>query len=259
MDILEKIVLHKKKEVTLLKQQFSTKDFENSLYFERKTFSLQKRIQDPNSHGIIAEFKRKSPSKGVINDFSKPEDVIPLYKEAGVAGVSILTDFNFFGGSVDDVLSVRPLVDIPILRKEFIVDEFQIIQAKAIGSDAILLIAECLTKEEVATFSKCAQSLNLEVLLEIHSEKMLDKINNHLNIIGVNNRNLKTFKVNITQSLELFSKIPIKFAKISESGVSDLSEIRTLQKVGFDGFLIGENFMKTQNPGEACINFIKNI
>ncbi|MFV0531109.1 MAG: indole-3-glycerol phosphate synthase TrpC [Flavobacteriales bacterium] len=259
MDILEKIVLHKKKEVTLLKQQFSTKDFENSLYFERKTFSLQKRIQDPNSHGIIAEFKRKSPSKGVINDFSKPEDVIPLYKEAGVAGVSILTDFNFFGGSVDDVLSVRPLVDIPILRKEFIVDEFQIIQAKAIGADAILLIAECLTKEEVAAFSKCAQSLYLEVLLEIHSEKMLDKINNHLNIIGVNNRNLKTFKVNITQSLELFSKIPIKFAKISESGVSDLSEIRTLQKVGFDGFLIGENFMKTQNPGEACINFIKNI
>ncbi len=259
MDILEKIVLFKKKEVALLKEQLSTKDLEKSPHFERKIISLQERIQNSTSHGIIAEFKRRSPSKGLINGHSKPEEVIPLYEKAGVSGISILTDTHFFGGSADDILTVRPLVNTPILRKEFIVDEFQIIQAKAIGADAILLIAECLTKEEIDLFSKCAQSLGLEVLMEIHSEQMLDKINNNISIIGVNNRNLKTFKINITKSMALFSKIPSNFIKISESGVSNIKEIRTLQEVGFNGFLIGENFMKTQNPGQTCINFINNI
>lgn len=259
MDILEKIILHKKKEVAVEKKQFSIQDLEKSRYFNRKTISLQQRIQDPDSHGIITEFKRKSPSKGLINGHSKPEEVVPLYEQAGAAGISILTDQEFFGGSIHDILQVRSLVNIPILRKEFIVDEFQIIQAKSIGADAILLIAECLTKEEIAHFSQLAQGLDLEVLMEIHSEEMLEKINDNLNIIGVNNRNLKTFEVNIEQSMILFSKIPSKFAKISESGVSNIKEIHTLQNTGFEGFLIGENFMKTQNPGQTCINFIKSI
>lgn len=259
MDILEQIILHKKKEVASLKEQISIKELEKERWFERETISLQQRIQDSDSHGIIAEFKRKSPSKGIINAYSNPKEVAPLYQEAGAAGISILTDSNFFGGSIDDILAARPHVQIPILRKEFIVDEFQIIQAKAIGADAILLIAECLTESEIKQFSKCARSLNLEVLMEVHSEEMLNKANEYLNIIGVNNRNLKTFEVNIEQSIKLFSKIPSNFARISESGVSNHKEIHTLQKVGFDGFLIGENFMKTENPGKTCINFIQNI
>ncbi len=259
MDILEQIIRHKKKEVASLKEHISIRDLEKEPWFERETISLQQRLQDANSHGIIAEFKRKSPSKGIINQHSKPEEVTPLYQEAGAAGVSILTDSNFFGGSIHDILVTRPHLEIPILRKEFIVDEFQIVQAKAIGADAILLIAECLTKREIEKFSLCARNLNLEVLMEIHSEEMLDKVNEHINIIGVNNRNLRTFEVNIEQSITLFSKIPSNFVKISESGVSNNKEIHTLQKVGFDGFLIGENFMKTDNPGQACINFIQNI
>jgi len=261
MDILERIALRKKKEIALLKSQtkISTliSSLEKSPYFEGKTHSLEQRLQDKNSVGIIAEFKRKSPSKGWINQEAKTEKIIPLYERAGAAGISILTDTHFFGGSIEDIIKIRKEVHIPILRKEFIVDEFQIVQTKAIGADAVLLIAECLSKKEIKKFSKLARSLGLEVLMEIHSEEMLEKINEHINIIGINNRNLKTFEVNIEQSIHLYSKIPDTFTKISESGFSTTAEIRMLREVGFDGFLIGENFMKTSSPGETCSRFIK--
>ena len=258
MDILEKIIKHKRKEVEILKKQLTSRDLEQSLYFDRETVSLKENVLSKKG-GIIAEFKRKSPSKGVINGVAKPEEVVPLYEKAGVAGTSILTDEEFFGGTVNDIIKVRPEVQIPILRKEFIIDEFQILQAKSIGADAILLIAECLTPAEVKQYAQFAKRLNLEVLLEIHSAEMLDHICPELSLVGVNNRNLKNFEVSIQSSIDLYDQIPSEFAKISESGVSNIKEIHTLQQIGFDGFLIGENFMKTENPGQACIDFIKEI
>lgn len=259
MDILTKIVNDKRIEVNLRKQLIPIKQLEHSILFERETVSLAKKLKASNT-GIIAENKRRSPSKQVINHDLNVFDVAKGYEDAGVCGMSVLTDGKYFGGSLDDLLTARASCNLPLLRKEFIIDSYQIIEAKAYGADVILLIAAILTKEEIKTFSELAKSLNLDVLLEVHNEAELHKsIMPSLDMLGVNNRNLKTFEVSLETSKQLSNLIPNDFVKVSESGISSIQAIKTLQPYGYKGFLIGENFMKTNNAGESANQFIKTL
>ena len=259
MDILEKIVAHKKKEVAERKSLFPTDLLERSIYFDTPVVSLSEYLTRRGKSGIIAEFKRQSPSKGIINAYAKVEEVSIGYMQAGASALSVLTDEKFFGGKNGDLTEARKFNFCPILRKEFIIDEYQIIEAKSIGADAILLIAECLTKTEVNQLAKFAKGLGLEILMEVHSADQLDKVCPELDIIGVNNRDLKTFEVSIQNSINLFDQIPNDFVRISESGISDPGSIVELKQVGYQGFLIGENFMKSANPAQACAAFIKEV
>lgn len=259
MDILEKIIADKSREVALKKAIIPVSQLENSVLFNSRTNSLSKLLQSSTS-GIIAEHKRKSPSKQTINSSFTVEEVVKGYQNAGVCGISVLTDMKYFGGSLEDLLLARASVTIPLLRKEFIIDEYQLLEAKANGADVILLIAAVLTRQEIKHLSEFAQSLGLEVLLEVHNEEELQKaIMSSLNMIGVNNRNLKTFEVSLNYSKELADLIPNDFVKISESGITNVSDIKELQQYGFQGFLIGENFMKTDNAGLAASEFIKKL
>ena len=259
MNILDKIIVDKKREVELKKLILPYSQLENSKLFERKTISLSQNLKNSSS-GIIAEFKRRSPSKGEINYTFTVEEVTKGYENAGACGISVLTDGKYFGGSTDDLLQARASVSIPLLRKEFIVDEFQILEAKALGADVILLIAAVLERSEIKSLSEFAQSLDLEVLLEIHNETELEKsIMPSLNMIGVNNRNLKNFEVSLDISKELSVKIPNEFIKISESGISSVDAINDLKTFGYHGFLIGENFMKTENPVNSLKKFIESF
>lgn len=259
MNILDKIIAHKIKEVAQLKATQPIAELEKSPFFGRAAVSLKKALLQKGASGIIAEFKRKSPSAGVINDQVSVEAVTTGYVQAGVSGLSVLTDADFFGGRNADVQVARVLHQIPILRKDFIVDEYQILEAKAIGADVILLIAECLEKEQVAQLASFAKSLGLEVLMEIHSAEQLEKLNPNLDMIGVNNRNLKTMVTSLEASYELADQIPAEFVKISESGISNPQAVVSLRSHGYRGFLMGEHFMKTANPGAACKEFIKKV
>lgn len=259
MTILDNIIEAKRIHVAECKKNYTPGDMEKHLLFSREPVSLRDRLMQPESSGIIAEFKRKSPSKGIINDRVIPEIITLAYEEAGVAGVSILTDQPFFGGTSEDLTRSRHQLSIPILRKDFIIDEFQIVEAKTMGADVILLIAAVLSKEEVKAFAGLAKSLGMEVLFEVHDKEELDKICDDVTMVGINNRNLKTFKVDIQQSIELANILPGEFLKISESGIDNVGTIKTLKREGFSGFLIGENFMRSPNPGEACKNFITEL
>jgi len=259
MDILTQIVNDKRIEVNLRKQLIPIKQLEQSILFERETVSLAKKLKNSTS-GIIAEHKRRSPSKQVINHDLNVFDVAKGYQDAGVCGMSVLTDGKYFGGSLDDLLTARASSNLPLLRKEFIIDIYQIIEAKAYGADVILLIAAILTKEEIKTFSELAKSLNMDVLLEVHNQTELHKsIMPSLDMLGVNNRNLKTFEVSLETSKQLSDLIPNDFVKVSESGISSIQAIKTLQPFGYKGFLIGENFMKTNNAGESANQFIQTL
>lgn len=256
MNILDKIVLQKQKEVAAARAAVSVAQLEQSNHFQRATVSLSNRILQENSTGIIAEFKRKSPSKGVINDKVKVEDVVSQYAAAGVAGCSVLTDTEFFGGAPQDLMTARDVVNIPLLRKDFMIDEYQFLEAKSWGADVILLIAAILTPQQVKSFTDVAQSLGLEVLLELHDESELNHVYHKVNMVGINNRNLKTFQVDVEQSVRMAEKLGDGFVKIAESGISDMEMLELFRRSGFQGFLIGENFMKTNNPGQACRDFI---
>lgn len=256
MNILDKIVLQKQKEVAAARAAVSVAQLEQSNHFQRATVSLSNRILQENSTGIIAEFKRKSPSKGVINDKVKVEDVVSQYAAAGVAGCSVLTDTEFFGGAPQDLMTARDVVNIPLLRKDFMIDEYQFLEAKSWGADVILLIAAILTPQQVKSFTDVAQSLGLEVLLELHDESELNHVYHKVNMVGINNRNLKTFQVDVEQSVRMAEKLGDGFVKIAESGISDMEMLKLFRRSGFQGFLIGENFMKTNNPGQACRDFI---
>jgi indole-3-glycerol phosphate synthase len=259
MNILDKIVADKRKEVISKKEIIKVNMLEQIPFFGRKTFSLTHNLKKSHS-GIIAEFKRRSPSKSVINNTALVEDVALGYEQAGVCGMSVLTDEIYFGGTLDDLITARQSCQLPILRKDFIIDEFQILEAKAFGADVILLIASILTKTKIKQFSELAKSLNLEVLLEVHNEEELHKsIMPTLDMIGVNNRNLKTFDVSLETSKQLSTLIPDDFVKISESGISSIEAIKKLKPYGYKGFLIGENFMKTKDPGESAKEFIKTL
>ena len=259
MTILEKIIETKKNELEIVKKTIPIEELKKLPNFERKSISLVERLKN-SSHGIIAEHKRKSPSKSIINDSISINEIITGYNNVNVCGISVLTDKDYFGGSLNDLRNARKLTNIPILRKEFIIDEYQIIEAKANGADVILLIAACLEKDQIKSFSSLAKEIGLEVLIEIHDENELKKcLIDTIDMIGVNNRNLKTFEVDINTSIKLSNMIPKKFTKISESGISNYNEIIKLRKYGFKGFLIGELFMKNNNPGKEVLNLIQNI
>ena len=259
MNILDKIVAHKKIEIAQAKENKTAKALEQNDFFKRNTISITKSILAENSTGIIAEFKRKSPSKGIINDKFSSVEIVKQYENAGVAGSSVLTDELFFGGNHQDLISVRTEVSIPLLRKDFMIDEYQFIEAKAIGADVVLLIASILTPKEVKDFTDLAKSLDLEVLLELHDEIELHHVYHKVDMVGINNRNLKTFEVDIEQSIRMAEKLGNGFVKVAESGISSVEALIHFRNNGFQGFLIGENFMKTENPGIACEQFIETL
>ena len=258
MNILEKIIEHKKKEVAEAKVAAPVAELERRPFFGREVLSLRASLGDPLRSGIIAEFKRRSPSKGVINDKASVVDVTRGYTEAGAACLSVLTDRQFFGGDPSDLEAARVNV-LPILRKDFIIDEYQILEARAIGADVILLIAACLKPVEVKRLANFAASLGLEVLLEIHSEEELDHISDATHIVGVNNRDLKTFTVDVERSIRLSQQIPVGKLLIAESGINRVETIWHMRDAGFHGFLVGEHFMKEQNPAIAFASFVKQL
>lgn len=263
MNFLEKIIQHKRFEVENFKKSLPQKDLisqtEKSILDKKHEIISMSQALYSSKTGIIAEFKRKSPSKNWINENAKVEKVVPEYEKQGASAVSILTDENFFGGSLGFVKNVRKLIKLPILRKDFIIDEYQLFQAREIGADAVLLIAAALSKNECLKFAKTARALGLETLLEIHSEQELDHLNEHINMVGVNNRNLETFETNVKTSLELSEKLPKEFVRVSESGIDNALIINELRAKGYRGFLIGENFMKQENPGNALGDFLKDL
>lgn len=259
MTILDQIIADKKKEVALRKTLFPVSYWEASPLFDRPKNALSTALRSSHS-GIIAEHKRRSPSKQTINTKLSVNEVVQAYDQAGACGVSVLTDQKYFGGALEDLNLARATTELPLLRKEFIIDEYQLIEAKAQGADLILLIAAVLTREEIQKLSSSAQKLDLEVLLEIHNQEELEKsLMPSLDLLGVNNRNLKTFEVSLETSRVLASQIPDDFVKISESGLSDIQSIKELQSLGYQGFLVGENFMKTPQPGVAARDFIKQL
>ena len=258
MNILEKIIAHKQLEVEGRKKERHITGLEKERFFNRKTLSLKESLLDEQKTGIIAEFKRKSPSKGTINNRDSVEAVTRAYFGYGASGISILTDHEFFGGSLDDLVAARDS-SIPLLRKDFIIDEYQVVEAKAFGADVILLIAACLSPGKVQTLSMFAKNLQLEVLLELHDERELDHICDTIDLVGVNNRNLKNFQVDLEHSVRLAEKIDDRFIKVAESGINDVANIHYLRQYGFKGFLIGEHFMKQPSPMTAFKDFIYGL
>jgi len=258
--ILDKIVLRKKEEVELAKQQVSIAQLEAAEYFNRQTYSFREFLLDPARTGIIAEFKRRSASKGIINDKVSVEDVTTAYAAAGASAISILTDTDFFMGKPADLIAARKVNSIPLLRKDFMIDEYQVLEAKAMGADIILLIAAILTPAEIQTLASLAKSLGLNILLEVHNlEELQRSINPNVDAIGVNNRNLADFTVSVETSFQLAEHIPAEFMKISESAISNTETIKQLKAAGFNGFLIGENFMRENDPGLAIREFVKGL
>lgn len=260
MTILDKIIERKKIEVAEAKLRVPLEDLERLPLFDRDCYSLKESVLHPERSGIIAEFKRASPSKGLINGTSSVAEVVHGYQIAGASAVSVLTDPDFFKGALADLSAARKALSIPLLRKEFIVDTYQIAEAKAYGADIILLIAACLDPKEIKAYADYAKSLGLSVLLEVHNEEELrHNIHNNIDAIGVNNRNLKDFVVDLNHSYDLVNKIPDQFIKVSESGISDPKTIGELRNVGFQGFLIGENFMRTADPAHAIKEFVTKL
>lgn len=257
-NILDKIVANKKLEVAEQKAKTTIAQLEKEIEKVARKGQFKQSLLD-SKIGIISEFKRRSPSRDWIFKDAKVEDIIPAYSKGGASAISVLTDYDFFGGMFDDIRLARSLTDTPILRKDFMVDEYQIYQAAAMGVDAILLIASCLSAGEVKVFAHKAKRLGLDILLEIHNEAELSHICEYIDVVGVNNRNLGTFETSIQASFDLAIKIPDNFVKISESGISSTNTVRELQAVGYQGFLMGENFMKTDNPGLTLENFIKEL
>ena len=260
MTILDEIVAHKKIEVQQSRELYPVKLLEKSLYYEAKPVSLAHYLTRPDKRGIIAEIKRRSPSKGTFKKQISVEDLSIGYMQAGASALSILTDSKFFGGSPEDLSTARRFNFSPILRKDFIIDEYQVVQAKSIGADAILLIAAILSPREIKSLAAFAKSFGLEVLLEVHSaEELKRSACDDLAAIGVNNRDLRDFSVDINRSLELAPLIPSNVVKVAESGISDSATIKKLRSAGFSGFLLGEAFMSRPNPVRACAQLIAEL
>lgn len=260
MNILEKIVESKKAEITARKRELPVEQLMKSIGFSRECNSLKGALLKAGSTGIIAEFKQKSPSKGVINSSANVEEVTREYVKSGAAGISVLTDMEYFGGTVNNLALARKAnPTVPILRKDFIIDAYQVMEAKVGGADVILLIAACLEKKQARILAEQAKNLGMEVLMEIHNAKELEMLNDYVDIAGVNNRNLETMKVDVATSEMLAGQIPGELIKISESGLKNAEIIRHLRQTGYKGFLIGEAFMQTKNPGEACRNLILSL
>jgi indole-3-glycerol phosphate synthase len=258
MNILDQIIARKREEVADQKMLVTESILQQMPFFKAPVLSMASYLTMPGKTGIIAEFKRKSPSKGIINDTATVKDVTAAYSAHGASGLSVLTDTDFFGGTLQDLTAAR-LYETPILRKDFMVDPYQIIEAKAYGADVILLIAACLTPLAVKELSSVAKDIGLEVLLEIHTSAELEHVCDGIDMLGINNRNLKTFEVDLAHSIALAKMLPAHLPKIAESGISNVSTILDLKKEGFDGFLIGENFMKTSDPAAAFEAFVADL
>lgn len=258
MDILHQILETKKQEVAKRKQLISARDLESTVFYRRERYSMKRALKN-SSVGIIAEFKRKSPSKGYIHEKADIQEVVSGYADNGAAACSVLTDSAYFGGSLLDLALARKRADIPLLRKDFIVDAYQITEAAAYGADAVLLIAAALSVQQCAEYTAMAHEKGLEVLLEIHQENELKKIVPEVDMVGINNRNLATFVTDIRVSFELAAKIPSPFLKVAESGIHTLEDLRSLRAAGFCGFLIGERFMREKFPAEALRKFMENV
>jgi indole-3-glycerol phosphate synthase len=262
MTILDQIIENKKIEIARAKEKVTFEELKSSVYFQRETISLKSALLAENSTGIISEYKRKSPSKGDINVGAGIAETTLGYTKAGAAGISVLTDTVFFGGFKEDLLIARENnPTTPLLRKDFMIDEFQLYEAKAWGADVILLIAANLESSEIESLSKKAHELGLEVLLEVHDQAEIDKSPmQNVDIVGVNNRNLKNFaENNVNASIELYDFIPNEKVKISESCISHPDTVKQLREIGYKGFLMGENFMKTSNPAKALEEFVELI
>ena len=259
MNILETIIAQKKKEVAEKKSSMGI-DFFKFMNddFNKPCLSLKEKLLHDDAN-IIAEFKRKSPSKGWMNEHIHISEVIPSYEQHSAAAISVLTDNFFFGGDIEELKIARVEVGIPLLRKDFIIDEFQLYEAKSYGADIILLIAACLSKVKIKELAAKAKELKLEVLLEIHTKEEIDFICDDVDIIGINNRNLETFVTDVSTSIDLIKFIPADKPVISESGISDIDTIINLHHAGFKGFLIGEAFMKAKNPAIAFAEFMKQL
>lgn len=259
MDMLDKIIADKILEVQVQKQKVPVGSLENLPLFKRPTLSLRDQLTGSGTGGIIAEFKRKSPSRGLINKKADPVNISEGYVQAGASGLSVLTDTKYFAGSREDLIRVREANQCPILRKDFMIDAYQVLEARAWGADVILLIAAVLKKDEVRDLSALASSLGLEVLLEVHEESELDVLNENIDVVGVNNRDLKRMVTDVNISIDLSEKIPADFLKISESGISDPDTILELMDYGYNGFLIGEYFMQHTDPANACKRLIDDL
>lgn len=259
-NILDTIVARKWVEIRQAKENISIKELESAIAFETPAISFAKTLA--NSHhdtGIIAEFKRKSPSKGIFNAHVQPEIICPGYETAGATACSILTDTDFFGGRKEDLITARPLVHIPILRKDFMVDEYQFIEAKSWGADIVLLIAAILTPKRTVELAAFAKSLGLQVLLELHDENELQHVNQYVDLVGINNRNLKNFEVDIERSARMAEQLNKNYILVAESGIASPETITYFRGFGFKAFLMGETFMKEDDPANACRKFIKSI
>lgn len=256
--MLDKIIEHKKEEIAKNKRMLSPDQLRQEPFFSRPVISLRQFLLDETKTGIIAEFKRRSPSKGMINNRADVVEVTKAYTENGASCLSVLTDAHFFGGTADDLRKAR-INEIPILRKDFIIDEYQVVESKAMGADVILLIAACLTPENVQELTFFARSLGLDVLLEIHHEEELKHIGDQVDFVGINNRDLKTFTVDINRSIELSKQIPADKIRIAESGIDSIQTIGTFRNAGFRGFLMGEKFMKQPDPAIAFADFVKQL
>lgn len=259
MTILDKIVGAKRRETEKRKANTAVSLLEQSIQFSAATFSLEKSLRENEGYGIIAEFKKQSPSRGIINPEADPGEVCSRYISSGASSVSILTDSEFFGGSIANLVNTRKLISAPVLRKDFIIDEYQIIESKSIGADVILLIADILTKEEIKKFSALAESLGMEVLFEIHDESGIDKLPPGARLVGVNSRNLGNFSIDMDILKRTINMLPSDAVKIAESGIDSADTLLNLKNEGFGGFLIGELFMRNTDPGQACEDFINNL
>jgi indole-3-glycerol phosphate synthase len=258
VNILNTIIEHKRQEVAARKRIIPADSLEKSALFSTARPSFYEAIAEEGP-SVIAEFKRRSPSKGIINDLADVDAVARGYESAGVSAMSILTDLEFFGGDELDLCKVAAFSAMPLLRKDFIIDEYQVIEAKSFGASAILLIAGVLSKKEIYNFTDLAGSMDMDVLCEVHEATELKKLGNNIRIVGINNRNLKTFGVDLGHSRDLMKQLPADCLKVAESGLSSIDEVILLHKAGFDAFLIGENFMRNTDPGRAAEKFIKGL
>lgn len=261
-DVLEEIVAWKRREVA--RQKYDLPGRELHAIVERMMMSGVERHSmscalAADAHGIIAEFKRRSPSKGWIHEKALPENVVPAYAANGAAALSILTDDKYFGGSLSFIERVRPLVSLPVMRKEFIIDEYQLFQARRAGADAVLLIAADLKPAECKSLISVAHELALEVLLELHDESELDYADLDAEMIGINNRHLGTFHTDVKHSFDMAGRLPKEKLWVSESGISNPDTIRGLRRAGYRGFLMGEYFMRAANPGLALREFVLEL
>ncbi len=257
-DILHEIVENKFIEVERQKSQIPLAELVAVSRNMPPVRSMSRSLQE-SPNGIIAEFKRRSPSKGWIKESADASVIPALYAAAGASALSILTDLDYFGGSLKDIEVARPKVDIPIIRKEFIVDEYQLYQARVVGADAVLLIASALTAERCGELIDLSHELGLEVLLELHNQSELQYVGRGVEMVGINNRNLGTFHTDVANSFSMAELLPEGVVRVSESGISDPQTVNELRGAGYRGFLIGENFMRTENPGESLAQFIAKV